>query len=157
MATATKRKPRAKPKKKTTKQQHPAPQPPDPSKFGRIGWLDLTVPDAQKLRDFYSRVVGWQSTGVEMGGYSDFLMSPPGKDAVAGICHARGTNVGLPNVWLPYFTVGDVDAAVRNVEALGGALRGPVRSMGAGARFCIIEDPAGAVCALFQPPAETVE
>jgi len=26
---------------------------------GRIGWLDLTVPDAPEVRDFYRQVVGW--------------------------------------------------------------------------------------------------
>ena len=32
--------------------------PPRPP-VGTIGWTDLTVPDADGLRDFYSAVVGW--------------------------------------------------------------------------------------------------
>ena len=28
---------------------------------GTIGWRDLTVPDAAKVRDFYQAVVGWKS------------------------------------------------------------------------------------------------
>jgi predicted enzyme related to lactoylglutathione lyase len=29
------------------------------SAVGTIGWIDLTVPDAKSLRDFYSAVTGW--------------------------------------------------------------------------------------------------
>ena len=25
---------------------------------GRIGWIDLTVPDAEAIRDFYNAVIG---------------------------------------------------------------------------------------------------
>jgi len=27
--------------------------------IGSLGWFDLTVPDAEKVRDFYSKVIGW--------------------------------------------------------------------------------------------------
>jgi predicted enzyme related to lactoylglutathione lyase len=71
---------------------------------GQIGWIDLTVPDAPALRDFYQGVTGWTPSPVEMGGYQDFCMHPHGEpQPVAGICHG------------------------------------------------VIEDPAGAVCALFEP------
>lgn len=151
MATARKRKAgAARTGKKKTAKKADAPAAP-PADVGKVGWLDVTVPDAAKLRDFYKRVVGWTSTGVEMGGYEDFMMAPPGGgDAVAGICNSRGNNVGLPNAWLPYFHVADVEASARQVEVLGGRLRTPIRSMGTMGRFVVIEDVGGAVCALFQ-------
>src|SRR5438876_117384 len=83
---------------------------------------------------------------VEMGGYEDYLMAPPNGDAVAGICNSRGANVGMPNAWLPYFTVADIEASARQVEVLGGRLRSPIRSMGDMGRYCVIEDVGGAVC-----------
>lgn len=133
--------------KKRQKTEVPAPPSPD---VGKMGWLDVTVPDATKLREFYKRVVGWTATGVEMGGYEDYVMAPPGGEGVAGICHSRGSNVGLPNAWLPYFNVADIEASARQVEVLGGRLRTPIRSMGTQGRFVVIEDVGGAVCALFQ-------
>ncbi|MFO0786270.1 MAG: hypothetical protein U0573_07975 [Phycisphaerales bacterium] len=33
---------------------------------GSVTWFDLTVADAQNLRDFYKAVVGWTSTEVPM-------------------------------------------------------------------------------------------
>jgi hypothetical protein len=38
---------------------------------GTIGWFDLTVPNADEVRDFYRAVVGWGVEECEMGGYSD--------------------------------------------------------------------------------------
>jgi predicted enzyme related to lactoylglutathione lyase len=119
---------------------------------GHIGWIDLTVADAPSLRDFYQSVTGWEPAPVEMGGYQDFCMHPPGEpQPVAGICNARGQNADLPAVWMVYITVADLDESVRQCERLGGKLRRPVESMGNMGSFAVIEDPAGAVCALFEP------
>lgn len=119
-------------------------------KPGSIGWHDLTVPDAERVRDFYQRVAGWTAQPIDMGGYSDFAMGAPGADgAVAGICHARGTNAGLPPVWMVYIVVENLDAAIEEVGAAGGEVVSPAKSAGGG-RFAVIRDPAGAVCALYQ-------
>jgi len=125
----------------------------NPPAVGSIGWLDITVPDAEVLRTFYSSVVGWSSMAVDMEGYNDHCMIPPGTDApVAGICHARGTNVGLPAQWLPYITVADLRASLEASKSLGGQLVGEVRDTPMGL-FAVIRDPAGAHCALFQAAA----
>lgn len=122
-----------------------------PPAVGTIGWIDLTVADAPRIRDFYKEVVGWSAGDVDMGGYADFTMSPPGGEAIAGVCHARGTNADLPAAWLMYVTVADVERSARRVVELGGKLRREIRPL-SGGRYCVIEDPAGAVCALYQPP-----
>jgi hypothetical protein len=43
---------------------------------GRITWVDLTVPAASELREFYAAVVGWSTSEVAMGDYADFGMHP---------------------------------------------------------------------------------
>lgn len=123
----------------------------DPSRpaAGTIVWTDLTVDDAPRLRDFYASVIGWESRPEEMGGYEDYHMIPPGTEkSVTGICHARGTNANVPPQWLVYFAVEDVDASAARAEAAGGRIIDGPREMGGG-RFCVIQDPAGAVCALY--------
>ncbi|MGH7491070.1 MAG: VOC family protein [bacterium] len=125
---------------------------PQKQTVGSIGWTDLTVHEAEKVRDFYSAVVGWKFEPVGMGGYSDFNMNLPSESkTVAGICHKRGTNAELPSQWLIYITVESVDnSAARCVELGGKVLAGP-KGMGGYGRYCVIQDPAGAVAALFQP------
>lgn len=129
-------------------------QPPAP---GTVTWFDLTVDDASAVRDFYSSVAGWTSSPLAMKeGYDDYVMMAPGGDAVAGVCHARGGNTGIPPVWMMYINVTDLDASLQACEAGGGSVVSGPRSGGGAARYAIIRDPAGAVVALFQPaPAST--
>lgn len=117
---------------------------------GRIGWIDMTIDDAPALRDFYTAVVGWRSEAVDMGGYSDYTMLAAGGEAVTGICHARGGNADLAAGWLIYITVADVDQSAAACIRNGGKVVVEPRGL-AGGRFCVIEDPAGAVAALYQP------
>ncbi len=119
---------------------------------GTIAWVDLTVADAEGVRDFDRDVVGWSATDVDMGGYPDFCMHPaPDAPPVAGVCHARGINAGLPPAWLVYLRVADLDASLAACVGRGGTvLLGP-RGMGDAGRYAVIRDPAGAAVALVGP------
>jgi len=37
---------------------------------GQSGWIDLTVPDAEAVRDFYREETGWTPSPVARGGQS---------------------------------------------------------------------------------------
>jgi predicted enzyme related to lactoylglutathione lyase len=117
---------------------------------GSMVWIDLTVPDAENVRDFYTGVIGWTPSEVDMGGYADYSMNTPeGGTTITGVCHARGVNEDMPPSWMPYFTVADLDASIATCAELGGEVVVPVRSLGEG-RFCVVKDPAGAVAALYE-------
>jgi predicted enzyme related to lactoylglutathione lyase len=124
----------------------------DRPRIGAIAWIDLTVGAAPEVRDFYQEVVGWTSGEVEMGGYADFTMHPPGGgDPIAGVCHARGPNADLPAQWLIYITVADLDRSLAQCQARGGAVLAGPKGMGSAGRYAVIRDPAGAVAALIEP------
>lgn len=120
------------------------------AKLGEIAWIDLTVNDASGVKSFYRNVIGWEAQDVSMGDYNDYAMiSHDSKQAVSGICHARGPNADLPPMWLPYFLVADVEKAADEVKKNGGELVTLIKSMGDD-KFVVIKDPAGAACALYQ-------
>lgn len=122
------------------------------AEIGSIGWFDLTVPDAVQVRDFYSQVVGWKSSPISMGDYDDFCMSAPESgETKAGICHKKGTNAALPSKWMIYITVKSVDESAKICKENGGKILSDPKSLEGYGKFCVIEDPAGAVCALFEP------
>lgn len=124
------------------------------TEIGKIGWIDITVDDAENLRDFYTAVVGWKHEEVSMGDYADFAMTTPGSgEASAGICHARGSNAELPSQWLIYINVEDAEASAKACTDHGGKVLVGPKSMGGGI-FAVIEDPSGAVAALFQAPGD---
>ncbi len=118
-----------------------------------VSWIDIAVDDAAGLRDFYASVVGWTPQSLSMGDYDDFGMNDSSGETVAGICHAKGPNASLPPMWIPYFQVADLEGSLARCLELGGELLRPLQDMGSYGRLCIIRDPAGAVCALSEPPS----
>jgi len=108
------------------------------------------VPNADEVKDFYAAVTGWQPEPVSMGDYNDYNMVSKGESR-AGVCHKKGENSGIPSQWMIYINVADLDKSREPCEARGGKLLTDIRSMGAMGRYCFIEDPAGAVCSLFEP------
>ena len=121
----------------------------DQLKPGTIGWHDLTIDDADGLRDFYAAVVGWEPEAVSMGEYSDYTMKDSGGNGVAGVCHKRGGNADIPSQWLMYIVVADIEAALAQCRARGGSVVSGPKTAG-GAHYAVIRDPAGAVAALYQ-------
>ncbi len=122
------------------------------NKIGQMAWMDLTVNNAEQVKDFYQNVIGWKTEKVSMAGgeYNDFsMMLASGDDVVTGICHAKGVNKDMPAAWLPYFLIADIDDSVAQVEQQGGELMTQIKSMGSD-KFVVIKDPSGAVCALYQ-------
>lgn len=123
--------------------------------MGRIAWLDLTVSDAASTRDFYRDVVGWSVEEVEMkdGGdrYADFNMVGDDGTPLAGVCHARGPNAGLPPVWMIYLPVGDLAESLRRVEEEGGEILATVERDDGEVAYAAIQDPVGACFALAGP------
>lgn len=117
---------------------------------GEIVWTDLTVPNAELVRDFYSAVVGWQPEEHDMGGYADYVMNGPDGFAT-GVCWRKGLNENVPAAWLVYITVDSLDASIQACTERGGKLIDGPRPVGDGI-MAIIEDPAGAVCALIETP-----
>lgn len=136
-----------------------APKPPAQN-IGEVVWRDLTVADADGVRDFYAEVVGWQVQPMPMpapeeGGeeYADYVMLShrAGSDeteGMAGVCHARGSNADMPPVWLVYVRVADIHASCAAAEAGGGKVVHGPRSMGPGI-LAVVQDPAGALLGLW--------
>jgi len=121
----------------------------DNKTIGGIEWRDLTVENASDVSEFYQQVVGWQREPVSMGDYDDFNMNlPASKETIAGVCHAKGDNEGVPAQWMMYVRVADVEHSVRSVKALGGKVISGPRSF-SGDTYYVIQDPAGAVLTVF--------
>ena len=118
--------------------------------YGTIGWMDLTVPNATEVKDFYEKVTSWKAQNVSMGDYNDYNMTVDGVPK-AGVCHKQGTNSNVPSQWMIYINVQDIEASAAAVEANGGKLLTEIKSAGEMGRYCFIEDPAGAACGLFEP------
>jgi len=116
-------------------------------KTGTIVWHDLMIDNADEVRDFYSKVIGWKPDPVDMGGYSDYNMLDSEGQSTAGLCYRQGSNANLPPQWLIYVAVADVQKSAYAAVGSGGRIVEGPRKMG-GQDFCVLQDPAGAYLAL---------
>jgi predicted enzyme related to lactoylglutathione lyase len=55
----------------------------------------------------------------------------------------------IPDHWMAYVAVADIEATAAKVEGLGGKVCVPVTDIGIG-RFAVINDPVGAYLSVFQ-------
>ena len=122
------------------------------ARVGRISWLDLTVSDASATRDFYRQVVDWSVQDVEMEDaserYADYNMFGDDGTPAAGVCHARGVNLGLPPIWMIYLPVGDLAESVRRVREEGGQIIKATRGNDGEYAYAVVQDLVGAYLAL---------
>ncbi len=120
--------------------------------IGCISWLDLTVANASATRDFYQKVVGWSVQDVAMEDtserYADYSMLGDDGNPAAGVCHARGVNVGLPPIWMLHLPVGDLAESLRRVQEGGGKIVKETTGGDGGYAYAVVQDPVGACLAL---------
>ncbi len=117
--------------------------------FGNLEWIDLTVDEGENIREFYQGVIGWTSEGCDMGGYNDYNMKSSNGDTISGICHARDANANIPPMWVPYFSVENIEESLTSATENGGTIIVELCSTSEG-KYAIIKDPAGACCALWE-------
>lgn len=122
------------------------------ARTGHIAWIDLTVSDAPATRDFYREVVGWSVQDVEMKDaderYADYNMCGEDGNPAAGVCHARGANLGLPSAWMIYLPVGDLAESLRRVPEESGKVVRATRGAKGEFVYAVVQDPVGACLAL---------
>lgn len=105
-----------------------------------LGYLTLGVADLSRAQAFYGPLFGWQ---FEDAGSSE------------GYAHIANTKLPMGLVRSPdslptlYFRVEDIDAAIAQVVALGGAVEAPVESESGSA--CACTDDQGSKFSLWQP------
>ena len=93
---------------------------------GSVWWSELMTRDVASAVAWYRDICGWtfEATEMEAGTYQVAMAHG---EPVAGIMDMSGMPHldGVPPHWFTYFAVDDVDAALTQVKALGGALIRP--------------------------------
>ena len=119
---------------------------------GALTWTELATRDPEAARTFYTSLFGWKektSTGAGMT-YTEFSV---GDTPFAGMMemNAQMVSMNVPPNWLTYFQVADVDATSNKATGLGAKLAVPPMDIPNTGRFAVIQDPHGAVFAIYKP------
>lgn len=111
-------------------------------------WYDLTASpaDADRAREFYAKLFGWQiAPDTSPGPYNGLMMD--GQQPSAAVVEATEASAGH---WVPYVKVDDLEQATAAATSLGGTVVVEATDGPAGTAV-LVADPAGALVALWVP------
>lgn len=121
-------------------------------KHGTINWTDLTIPNAEEVKEFYKTVIGWTEQAIPMKDgdeeYNDFVMLHSENGAAGGICHSKGTNLGIPPQWIPYISVNDIEKRKNLAIEHGGEILKEQLNKDGELYYVIMKDISGAIFAM---------
>ena len=117
---------------------------------GTLCWADLTTPDTERAKSFYSGLLGWTITASE-NDPSGYLHIRNGEEYIGGMPPSSFAPPNTPPNWMAYIYVANCDATTAKCSQLGGkTLLGPMNIEKVG-RMAVLADPQGAVFAAFEP------
>jgi len=120
---------------------------------GTFSWTDLTTPDQDGAKRFYSSLFGWDATDNPMGeGAVYSTMSIGGKD-VAAISPQpqQQRDAGAPPIWNSYITVDSADEALQRAKGLGATVHAEAFEVMDVGRMGVVQDPQGAYFLVWEP------
>lgn len=122
------------------------------NQHGHFHWNELMTHDAEKAKDFYAKCVGWTYDGMEMGGGVTYWVAKVGDTPVGGIFPMSGTDFdGVPEHWMSYLSVDDIDGAVKKAAANGGKIHREPFDVPDVGRIAMIQEPGGAMIGWMTP------
>lgn len=121
---------------------------------GAMTWSELYTTNVDRAGKFYMQTFGWKAESMSLGPMGTYtLFSLDGSKAThrGGMLAMPATMKGAPSHWLTHFATTDCDASTRRATELGGRALMPPTAIPDVGTFSVIQDPQGAVFALFQP------
>jgi uncharacterized protein len=118
---------------------------------GFFCWVDVAVADPTVSHKFFSNLFGWERRVRPTEDAQAYNIMTLGRRRVAGIC---GVEQNGPSQWMSYLLVEDLDSSTALAAKLGAKVwkQGiEIESLG---EMSVLEDPLGAVFALWQSKKE---
>jgi predicted enzyme related to lactoylglutathione lyase len=116
-------------------------------------WIELATTDAPAAKEFYRDLLGWEFRDVmPMGAAGDYLFIRHEGEQLGAISPIM--REGLPPMWLCYFGVEEIGAAVEAAKANGGTVTNGPHEVPGGEHIFVCTDPGGATVAFVGPRGE---
>jgi uncharacterized protein len=118
---------------------------------GTFSWTDLTTPDQEGAKAFYTDLFGWEADDRPVSEGVTYTMMTIGGKSVAAVSPQMEDQKGMPPVWNSYVTVEDADATAGKASELGGTVVAQPFDVFDAGRMAVIQDPQGAFFSVWQP------
>jgi predicted enzyme related to lactoylglutathione lyase len=111
---------------------------------GNFYWNELVTRNVEKAKKFYAATIGWTFDGMPMPD-GTYWVAKMGDKAVGGLFPIGGPQwEGVPEHWMSYLAVDDVDARVKKATDAGAKLMRPIFDVPGVGRIAILTEPGGA-------------
>jgi len=112
---------------------------------GKFHWNELMRRDVVQAKKFYAETLGWSFDPMPMPSGGTYWIAKMGDEFVGGIFDIRGPDyAGVPEGWMPYIAVDDVDARAKKAVAAGAKIMKPAFDVPNVGRIVILQEPGGA-------------
>jgi predicted enzyme related to lactoylglutathione lyase len=112
---------------------------------GNFCWNELMTHDADKAKTFYTGAMGWSFDATPGPNGSTYWIAKMGDARIGGLFPLEGAEcANVPEGWLPYIAVDDVDARAKKAQSLGATLMRPIFDVPGVGRIAILKEPGGA-------------
>jgi predicted enzyme related to lactoylglutathione lyase len=111
---------------------------------GNFFWNELMTRDAERAKKFYQGTVGWTFDAMPME-HGTYWVAKMGDKPVGGIFTLTSPQFdGVPECWMSYLAVDNVDERVKKATAAGAKLMRPIFDVPNVGRIAILTEPGGA-------------
>ena len=115
-----------------------------PWTHGSFYWNELMTRDAERDKKFYAGAIGWTFDAMPMPD-GTYWVAKMADDYVGGLFPLTDPIFnGVPEGWMSYLAVDDVDARAKKAQGLGATLMRPIFDVPGVGRIAILLEPGGA-------------
>ena len=114
-----------------------------------LSWAECSTTDVEKVRSFYTEVLGLSTEDMDMGEGKSYTLLKRGDQSVAGMMNVDPAT--MPPMWMAYFNVDDCDATVEKAKSLGGQVYYGPETVEMAGRIAILADQQGAAFGVITP------
>jgi len=112
---------------------------------GTFYWNELMARDVEGAKKFYATTLGWSFDGMPTPDGGTYWVAKMGEEPVGGMFDISGPDyTGVPEGWMSYIAVDNVDARVKKALAAGAKLMKPAFDVPGVGRIAVLMEPGGA-------------
>jgi predicted enzyme related to lactoylglutathione lyase len=119
---------------------------------GKFCWNELNTRDVERAKRFYADTLGWSFEAMPMDEGMTYWLINMGDESVGGIFDISDPSYkDLPESWLSYIAVDNVDARVAKAVRAGAKVMKPAFDVPGVGRIAILLEPGGAAVGWMTP------
>lgn len=122
---------------------------------GTFIWNELMTRNVEQAKRFYGDTIGWRFEAMKMPDGRNYWCAMESGKPIAGIFSIDAPEFdGVPESWMSYLAVDDVDKRVASAVKAGAKLMKPIFDVPGVGRIAILMEPGGAGIGWMTPVAK---